>query len=153
MPYYHTAFVLTKSGKYLSTGHNHDRTVLHGKFCGQTMHAEIHALNNLFGKKNNCRRNKINVYVIRETADGRLVNSRPCNNCLDFMKKYHVHKVYYSTDDGTIKVEKLRDMSYIHKSLGWRSCHPSAQKFLKVSCGSDHTPRLHYKKSNAISLV
>jgi hypothetical protein len=35
------------------------------------------------------------------------------------MKFYRIKKIMYSTDDGTIKCEKPKNMEYQHVSSGW----------------------------------
>ncbi len=89
-----------------------------GKVIGFSEHAEpgaIHA----------CRLNykyegAIDVWVVRFKNSGELCNSYPCNNCLEFMRGQNVRKVTYSTEDGNIKTERLKDMLPQHVTRGNR---------------------------------
>jgi hypothetical protein len=59
--------------------------------------------------------------VIRINNRGEMKNSRPCNNCIRYMKLFNVRKVYYSDNDGDIVLEKVKDMEYLHSSVAQRN--------------------------------
>lgn len=60
---------------------------------------------------------KVNVFVIRVTKTGLIVNARPCQNCLEMMKNLNVNKVYYSTGIGEeIICESVKNMISIQTS-------------------------------------
>jgi len=59
--------------------------------------------------------------VVRINKQGILRNSRPCNQCIDTMKKYNIKRVIYSTDDDTIISEKPVFMEKLHTSSGWNA--------------------------------
>lgn len=61
---------------------------------------------------------RLDLWVIRISADGKLKNSYPCNNCLHKMKECGIRRVYYSNDQGEIICQKLTDMKFLHKSAG-----------------------------------
>ena len=62
---------------------------------------------------------KLNLIVIRINKNHELKNSRPCSNCLQFMKDVNINKVYYSTGNGSeIVCEKVRNMISHHVSFG-----------------------------------
>lgn len=54
----------------------------------------------------------INILVIRVNISGKVVNSKPCDQCLKYMKctlpkrNYILKNIYWSNDDGTITVTK-----------------------------------------------
>lgn len=76
-----------------------------------SIHAEVDVLNKLVtSPKNNInpQRKKINIYVVRMSPTGNLVNSKPCKTCTIVMKKYRINKVYYSSENGKFCVEKVR---------------------------------------------
>jgi hypothetical protein len=52
----------------------------------------------------------------KDKDDIKLVNARPCQNCLDMMKTIGINRVYYSNDFGEIICEKIKDMISIHSS-------------------------------------
>ena len=59
--------------------------------------------------------------VVRLSKEGKLRNSRPCNNCLQMMIKYNIKKIIYSTDDEQIIVQRPKDMEQSHQSSGWNA--------------------------------
>ena len=62
---------------------------------------------------------KLNLIVIRINKNLELKNSRPCANCLQFMKDVNINKVYYSSGNGSeIICEKVKNMISNHKSFG-----------------------------------
>ena len=82
-----------------------------------TIHAEVDAIlksgiKNLKG---------FDIIVIRFTCQ--LNNSRPCNNCIDFMLKKGIRKVYYSDKNGDIKQEYINDMEKIHVCSFYRKTY------------------------------
>lgn len=73
----------------------------------------------------------IDLYVVRVDCKGKLTDSKPCNHCLDAMKRVGIKKVFYSTSSRTIICEKVSDMISDHISHG--------QKVLKLN-----KPILHF---------
>lgn len=66
----------------------------------------------------NAARKNYSILVIRINAEGMLVNSKPCNDCIISLLRMGVNKVYYSNEKGHIICEKLAHMNrtYICKS-------------------------------------
>jgi hypothetical protein len=58
---------------------------------------------------------KYNLLVIRISHDNKLVNARPCYNCLDMLNACKIKKIYYSTEDG-IMCENVSNMVSINSS-------------------------------------
>ena len=84
-------------------------------------HAEIDALNKVITWKN--RPKKMDLLVIRVSPTGILGESRPCFHCLKkiMLSGVNVIDVYYSTSNGTIIREKIKDMlksEIVHISFG-----------------------------------
>jgi len=72
------------------------------------------------------------IRVIKDTdriGCYRLAESRPCNNCILTMISFGIDKVYYSTQAGSIKCEKVQDMILSHVSRGFRT---NAEDILKT---------------------
>jgi deoxycytidylate deaminase len=90
----------------------------------KTIHAEINVIGNSPGPKKNLK--GLDIIVIRTNSHGVLCNSRPCNNCINKMNKIGIRKVYYSTQDGNIVYEFVKEMQLTHKSHG--------QKLLESLC-------------------
>lgn len=88
--------------------------------CNAYYHAEVSVLNNLMNKqminnKNN-RNMNYDICVVRINKSGTTSNARPCNDCLNLMKKVGIRRVYYSVDNNIIINENINDMISIHKS-------------------------------------
>ena len=97
-----------------------------------SIHAEIDVIYQLYATYNNfiSRKsiNKINklkinkikrfknidILVLRISNDGKLRNSKPCKECIDILRQSGCNKIYYSTDDNTINVEKIKRISNNH---------------------------------------
>lgn len=58
--------------------------------------------------------------VIRIGKDSKLMNSKPCKNCIAFMKKYSIKNVAYSNSNGIIVSEKIKEIKSNHISKGWK---------------------------------
>lgn len=71
-------------------------------------------------KSPRCLRRKLEMFVIRVNNSGNLMNSKPCNSCLYYMKLYGIKSVYYSDEKGEIKKEKICDLEPGHCSIGHR---------------------------------
>ena len=83
----------------------------------KTIHAEISVFLN-FPKKKSMK--GMDIIVIRINKNLALKNSRPCNHCIDKLKKIGIRKVFYSNEDGKIISEFINDMEKIHISSGTR---------------------------------
>ena len=97
--------IITFRGKLLAFGLNKPMTRDHAPGCNkQTMHAEHSVVKNL-GDISLLRGSKL--IVIRLSPDGRVVNSKPCWDCMKFLhkcrNKYGLSDALYSTTEGTIK--------------------------------------------------
>lgn len=79
----------------------------------KTIHAEI----NLLHKIKNTKFSGLDIIVIRVNENSnKLLNSRPCNNCIDILKSKGIRKVHYSTSDGNIVIEYVQNMDKLHVS-------------------------------------
>jgi len=73
---------------------------------------------NLNNQSPKCLRKKLEMVVIRVNNKGNLANSKPCNNCIYYLRLYGVKNVYYSNDNGVIVKEKINYIENEHCSLG-----------------------------------
>ena len=81
--------------------------------------SSIHAESNVLWKiRNSCK--KIDMYVIRIKNNGTLKYSRPCDSCIDLLRKRGVRKVYYSNHHGHLVYEYTDIMQKCHISSGFR---------------------------------
>jgi hypothetical protein len=91
-------------------------------------HAEMDALKKLDGliRVQKCKRQKMDLVVIRVNKTGNLCESAPCYHCtkeLERTKVVSINKLYFSRSDGTITCVKfsvwLKNKN-LHISKGWR---------------------------------
>lgn len=50
------------------------------------------------------------------TKEPQLVNSKPCINCINYIRSLGIKKIYYSDDQGEIIYEKTREIYTEHIS-------------------------------------
>ena len=114
--------VLTKGVKVVAESCNVvNRSVL----CGRSMtslHAEMMALSMAYRNKGKRQQRKnrnrhVDLYVIRIDRNGNLVASKPCADCVKALQKTGINRVYYSQEDGAIRMEKACTMSNTHQSF------------------------------------
>ena len=121
--------VITRNGKIISYGYNHYKSKLsHFHIKGLdnnvcAVHAELHALEKLCNSLSFKNRyfNKCNVYVVRISNNKQdYLNSKPCYNCIKILKHYNLSKTYYSSENNSFSVEKIKDIESNHLSQGFR---------------------------------
>lgn len=88
--FHHGSIVLHRRGNIVGKGCNRKR-----------IHAEVSCIKNIH---NYCNYDNLVVYVCRVNSTGGFMNSRPCENCMKFMKENRVSKVYFSDDVGFSKI-------------------------------------------------
>lgn len=134
--------VVASGGKVVSMGHSECRTKLCGQVCS-SLHAERAALSSAFrnciidggsgcssssggkGKRKN-RHRGADLYVVRVSRQSaraaqndenvliRLSGSKPCVDCFKAAMRAGIKRIFYSTDEGTLKMIKVRDLSQDH---------------------------------------
>lgn len=91
----HGAIVVYKN-KILASGYNERCDYLNDNY---SIHAEVAAISKLFYNKKLLE--LCDIYVVRiagEAFDNCLKNSKPCKSCTNFIKKYNLKNIYYSTN-------------------------------------------------------
>jgi tRNA(Arg) A34 adenosine deaminase TadA len=68
------------------------------------------------------KHNSIDLFVVKVNQKGELTESRPCSNCVYTLKQAGIRRVYYSTSDGTVCVEKVEHMSSDYLCMGHTRC-------------------------------
>lgn len=65
---------------------------------------------------------KTYIIVIRIGGHGHnsVINSRPCQNCINYMKNIGIKKIYYSNEDGNFTGEHITYMESNHLSMAAR---------------------------------
>ena len=92
----------------ISRGYNHYTP--YNVSINTSTHAEVDAINKL---PSICKICKIDIFVIRTDKKGNLCYSKPCENCIIYMKKklnkrnYYVNKIYYSISNYNIECMSL----------------------------------------------
>lgn len=98
--------VITKGGRVLGTGHNeicYDKLNPHPY---TTLHAEISAALQVIKRGDAANLKGATIYIARIGANGFRL-ARPCPNCLSFLQKVGITKIVYTTNEGTIKNERI----------------------------------------------
>jgi len=66
--------------------------------------------------------NYCDLYLLRITrGTGAISGSRPCRECIRLLASYGVTRIFYTNDDGTVTIEKVREMKSTHSSAGYRN--------------------------------
>lgn len=133
MLYKHGA-VLTKSSKILSRGFNNSRshfmcansTCLHAemsvilRYCSNVLHIRIDKRRkDIFVPQ----LSKCILWVVRLSRTNTLTESKPCSECLSFIKRIGIKKIGYTNKKGCIILENTENMISTHLS--------HAQKYTK----------------------
>jgi len=88
----HGAIVVYKN-KIIASGYNYTCNHLNDKY---SIHAEVSAISQMFYNKKLLE--LCDIYVVRiSPAFDCLRNSKPCKTCSNFIKKYNLKNIYYST--------------------------------------------------------
>ena len=107
----HCAAVV-QNGKILTYGKNTSRSLLR-RCCLTSIHAEVDALHKY--QTMHSTNSKISLWVIRRSKN-KLANSRPCSACLKSIKQFNIHKIYYSTSEGTICEMKVKEFNVSYET-------------------------------------
>jgi len=109
---------LMKGDKIISMGYNKyiKESIINNNVVKFTIHAEIDALCKLDKKLIKGH----DILIIRISKSYNLKNSRPCNSCIEKLKRRGIRKVYYSNEYGNIICEFLEDMHKLHICSGDR---------------------------------
>lgn len=71
---------------------SHTKYAIPGVDLKVSIHAEIACLIGTKKDVSGC-----SIYVYREDANGEIANSRPCEDCLEELKKAGIRKIFYTT--------------------------------------------------------
>lgn len=121
--------VAVSSGKVIARGCNTYRTYSYDGFIKNSCscHAEINVLRQCY-KKNIT--SKINLYIVRLSAEGRYVNSAPCNECIEVIKMLPLIKYFiYTNTEGKLVKTKPEYYEYNHTTNGKKAIKEHRVKF------------------------
>ena len=107
------------NGKQIASGYNNYRTYSKDKIINNTCstHAEIDCVRKCIKNKKNTKH--ISIYIVKINKKNELKNSKPCSQCLLFLKKVNIKKIYYS--DG-ISITKTKGDYTPYVSYGFQLC-------------------------------
>lgn len=91
--------ILFSNKSIISKGHNEyniDKNTLHAEEC--------------CFKEYNINYYGHNILIIRINTNKKLLNSKPCKQCVEILKKYGVKKIYYSDENQNIVMEKTNNI-------------------------------------------
>lgn len=93
-------------------------------------HAEINALKKLKPRDKTKKLRGIDLVVVKVNKSGKLLNSKPCADCIEKMDRipstfgYYINRIFYSTAEGTIIKTNLRRLKredkYISSYFLWK---------------------------------
>ena len=117
----HGACVLLGSKVFAFGVNKHFYARIGDKTVRLAVHAEVDAMSNLHSKVVR----GMDLLVIRIGKCRPLLNSRPCDSCLDTLRQRGIRKAFYSTTDGNIVYEFVDNMPKLHASSGSKMRSPS----------------------------
>ena len=104
------ACALIKGGKILSISEN--------KFGKSTKHSEMIVIENFLSNRKT-KLNKCILIVIRINNKGEIRSSKPCDECIKYIKKYGIKKIIYSNDSG-FQEEGIDNIKNNHRTYYYR---------------------------------
>jgi len=97
------------------------RKVIAAACNSEFKHAEINCINNFDIRK---KHKKYTLLIIRILSNNQLTNAKPCNHCLNILKKRKQHlrikKIIYSTWNGELIEESMDTINNDHITIGNR---------------------------------
>ena len=99
----HGAVIVYKN-KIIASGYNQICSYMNNNY---SIHAEVSAISKLFYNKKLLE--LCDIYVVRiasATFDNCLKNSKPCKSCTNFINKYNLKNIYYSTNHEFDRITK-----------------------------------------------
>lgn len=120
---YNMCAILYNKSKIISIGCNKfigHSNVLGKKIMLPSRHAEIDVISKFINSNTKYKRQKVNLLVLRLNTNG-FGNSKPCANCIRFMKSAGVliKKVSYYENNRLITTS-LNNLHNEHTSSGWK---------------------------------
>jgi len=90
----HGAIIILRN-KIIARGHNKYSVNLAPSTY--SIHAEVSAINNALMKVKKQDLRQAKLVVIRLTKEGCLTNSFPCKQCQEYINKFNIKTIYYSS--------------------------------------------------------
>lgn len=82
-------------------------------------HSEMNVISTYLSKNKPGNLSKCTLVIIRINRQGDLCSSKPCANCIKYLKLYGIKKIFYSSDEGfeTTSFDKIENT---HMTLYFR---------------------------------
>jgi deoxycytidylate deaminase len=137
--------VAVLGGKIIETGYNSYKNSCSNQFIKNacSCHAEMDVLHKC-GKKHGFNKfNKITLYIARVNNHNNLRTSRPCSECLKYIKKVNVKKIVYVDEDLDIIVQRPCMCTGSHRSFGYSFIEKKMGVNTTTSLSRNTTTSLH----------
>lgn len=86
--------IITYKGRVISKGFNQMKTHPKVTHPWKNTHAEFNAIAKARRDLEGCE-----IYVYREHKNGTLANSKPCDYCMELIKRSGIHKIHFTDDN------------------------------------------------------
>jgi tRNA(Arg) A34 adenosine deaminase TadA len=63
-------------------------------------HSEMNAISNYLAKNKPNTLTRCTLVIIRINRQGEICDSKPCSECIKYLKHYHIKKIFYSGKNG-----------------------------------------------------
>lgn len=120
-------------GKIAARGYNSYYKVPFDKNICTSCHAEQDVLKNIIKNVKNPYKTKINIYIVRSKKNGGFMQSEPCLNCYNQMKKFNIKYIIYSTEDGKLNKSLLSDYNTDFITSGVKALNANRIKPLNIT--------------------
>jgi deoxycytidylate deaminase len=107
--------------KHAAAIYENKRNIINIASNNSIFHAEHNVLKKITSIK------KLTLIVVRFNSEGRLVNSYPCNECVDILKFSGIKNIWYSNENGALTKEKVDNLKKIHISIGMRKANNASK--------------------------
>lgn len=104
--------VITYKNQVIGCGYNMNRIQFKDNFIGNScsLHAEMNALRQaIIQYPKAALKHNLTIYVVRCNKSGKLIDSAPCANCTKKMLDSGIRTLVYSSPDGKIIKQYLKD--------------------------------------------
>ena len=82
-------------------------------------HSEMNVISTYLSKNKPSNLSKSTLVIIRINRQGELCLSKPCANCIKYLKYYGIKKIFYSSDTG-FETTSSTEIKNTHMSLYFR---------------------------------
>lgn len=121
------------NGKIVAKGFNSYYKMPFDKNICTSCHAEQDVLKQCIKNVKNPYKVKINIYIVRCKKDGSFMQSEPCLNCYNQMKKFNIKYIIHSTEDGNLYKCLMNEYNTTFMTSGVKAMIANRIKPLNIS--------------------